>query len=48
MSEDVVLLERIDGVARIVLNRPEQRNALSIDVMERIMYNKLSCRIGER
>jgi len=37
MSEDVVLLERIDGVARIVLNRPEQRNALSIDVMERII-----------
>jgi enoyl-CoA hydratase len=31
---DVVLVERSDGVGRVTLNRPEKRNALSLEVRE--------------
>ena len=33
MSEPILLTENQDGVATITLNRPQARNALSIELM---------------
>jgi enoyl-CoA hydratase/carnithine racemase len=33
MNEDILLRDDIDGVARLTLNRPAQRNALSVGLM---------------
>jgi enoyl-CoA hydratase/carnithine racemase len=34
VSADEVLYEVVDGVARVTINRPERRNAMSFDVMQ--------------
>lgn len=36
MQNDFVILEREGAVASLILNRPEKRNALSLDVMRKI------------
>src|SRR5947209_11302849 len=36
MSDPLLLLERLEGVALITLNRPEKRNALSLELRERM------------
>lgn len=36
MNDDALLVTRGDGILRLVVNRPEQRNALSLDLLGRI------------
>ena len=36
MSEDFLLVERREGILRLTINRPEQRNALRMDLLDRL------------
>src|SRR3972149_1233442 len=36
MSDDAILLEREDQIATIVLNRPQQRNAINLEMWRRL------------
>ena len=43
MAGDVVLIEVVDGIATITLNRPDQRNALNRDVRRALPAAVLQC-----
>lgn len=36
MSDDILLIDRRDGVLTLTINRPDQRNALRMDLLDRI------------
>jgi len=50
MSGQCLLLDRLDGTAIVTLNRPERRNALSLDLMRRLLgaLDELSADAGVR
>ena len=46
MSEDLVLVERDDPIAVVLLNRPKQLNALSDELMDALV-GSLRHRVGQ-
>ncbi len=43
MSEDKVLFDVVDGVGAVTLNRPDQANAMDLDVMRSLMEIAIEC-----
>ncbi len=43
MGEDKVLFEVTDGVGAVTFNRPDEANAMDLDVMRRLMHIAIEC-----
>lgn len=43
MTEEKVLFDVVDGVGAVTFNRPDQANAMDLEVMQRLMHISIEC-----